>query len=310
MKEYFLISYYQNKLSEAERKLVEDWLQDKANKQLYEEIIRIWESSSKAAIYEQIKLPELKSIKGPGIKHQRRWIAYAAAAIIAIMFTVYNFIDFGQTPEYTLMAQATTESAELKLSDGTIVNLRPQSQLYYSEEFTKDGRHVKLMGEAFFEVTKDINRPFKIEAGAANVEVLGTSFLLKTIEQRSEITVNSGKVRFSQTDKPENSTTLVKGDAAITVNGKITKEAADLNKLAWKTGIFEFKDTPLVRALDLLNEFYEKPVILRTGPQIEGNITAFFDNEELEDILEVFCITCNLVIADQGDYYELKANDE
>ena len=66
----------------------------------------------------------------------------------------------------------------------------------------------------------------------------------------------------------------------------------------------------MVRALDLLNEFYEKPVILRTGPQIEGNITAFFDNEELEDILEVFCITCNLVIADQGDYYELKANDE
>ena len=53
-----------------------------------------------------------------------------------------------------------------------------------------------LAGEAFFEISPDVSKPFIIDAGKANVKVVGTSFnvITKNTESDVEVFVKTGKV--------------------------------------------------------------------------------------------------------------------
>lgn len=62
------------------------------------------------------------------------------------------------------------------LPDGSVVWLNSETKLTYSNQFTGDKRSVSLEGEAYFEVAKDAKKPFVVQAGEIDVEVLGTRF--------------------------------------------------------------------------------------------------------------------------------------
>lgn len=85
---------------------------------------------------------------------------------------------------------------EAKLPDGTRVLLGQNSSLVYEKTFDQDRREVYLNGEAFFEVKRDVTRPFVVHSGELVTEVLGTSFRIKQNEegQTTEVSVRTGKV--------------------------------------------------------------------------------------------------------------------
>ena len=58
---------------------------------------------------------------------------------------------------------------------------------------------VSLIGEAYFEVAKDKEKPFIVETAGMNVEALGTTFNVKAYREDSQIiaTLFSGSVRVS-----------------------------------------------------------------------------------------------------------------
>ncbi|MFR7879348.1 MAG: FecR family protein, partial [Butyricimonas paravirosa] len=68
----------------------------------------------------------------------------------------------------------------LKLSDGTNVYLNSASELKYPVRFDEKERRVYLSGEAYFEVTKDSNRPFYVITEEVQVRVYGTEFNVNT----------------------------------------------------------------------------------------------------------------------------------
>ena len=68
----------------------------------------------------------------------------------------------------------------LKLSDGTNVYLNSASELKYPVRFDEKERKVYLSGEAYFEVTKDLNRPFYVVMEEVQVRVYGTEFNVNT----------------------------------------------------------------------------------------------------------------------------------
>ena len=80
---------------------------------------------------------------------------------------------------------------QLRLSDGTVVYLNSDSRLKYPEVFTGNERKVYLEGEAYFEVAKDKEHPFKVTAQGVEVNVLGTHFNVNAYPERTDVVRNT-----------------------------------------------------------------------------------------------------------------------
>ena len=125
-----------------------------------------------------------------------------AAAITAIAVIGLGAILFNEKGLPSLDVKTVTYNAQEKkefnnskftnrvvLEDGTVIKLKPNSSIEYPEKFSDTDRRVTLKGEAFFDVTKDKNRPFIITTSELTVRVLGTSFNVMAYEGAKEISV-------------------------------------------------------------------------------------------------------------------------
>ena len=99
----------------------------------------------------------------------------------------------------TVIAGNNQKNIEVSLPDGSKVYINRNSDFSYRKNFGKQGRDVKLTGEAFFEISPDVSKPFIIDAGKAKVRVVGTSFNVITNNRESavEVFVKTGKVLLS-----------------------------------------------------------------------------------------------------------------
>ena len=93
----------------------------------------------------------------------------------------------------------------IRLEDGSGVVLNPGSYITFPKHFDKRKREVQLSGEAFFEVSRNPDRPFFVYAGKSVTKVLGTSFNIRAFEADDDITVlvKTGKVAVYYEDKTE-----------------------------------------------------------------------------------------------------------
>nr|WP_295921225.1 FecR family protein [uncultured Dyadobacter sp.] len=99
----------------------------------------------------------------------------------------------------------TAEAVTLTLEDGSTVALKPESELEYPEKFEPANRVVELKGEAFFEVTRDPDRPFRVMTRELVTQVLGTSFTVRSFEKdaNASVSVRTGRVSvYSKTEGP------------------------------------------------------------------------------------------------------------
>ena len=96
----------------------------------------------------------------------------------------------------TVVAGNDQKNILVSLPDGSKIYLNRNSEFSYRKNFGKHGRNVKLTGEAFFEISPDVSKPFIIDAGKAKVKVVGTSFNVITNNRESavEVFVKTGKV--------------------------------------------------------------------------------------------------------------------
>ncbi len=96
-----------------------------------------------------------------------------------------------------------TKSAII-LADGTKVLLNADSRLKFPQTFSGTSREVYLTGEAFFDVTKNANKPFIIHTDKMNIKVLGTEFNVKSYPKdlTSETTLIRGLIEVTLNDRP------------------------------------------------------------------------------------------------------------
>lgn len=151
---------------------------------------------------------------------------------------------------------------QVEFDDGTVAYLNSQTTLTYRGDFLED-RKISLDGEAYFEVKSlykaDKRQPFTIYTNNQKVEVLGTSFNVKTRDQQEEsVVLIEGKVQL-QPHKNKHQTVLRPGEkASISSSGKIKVEPTDTELYtAWKDGYFYYQDTLLKDILEDLKNYYE-----------------------------------------------------
>jgi len=211
-------------------------------------------------------------------------------------------------------ASGTEVSSPIALSDGSHIVLNSGSELNFPEKFGSHGREVYFWGEAFFEIASDPSRPFVIETGDARIKVLGTSFNVKAYPGTgiTEVVVNTGTVLLFYVDKNDNvlgQVILHKGDKGV--YNRITHKLAkmlndDLNFISWKTGMLVFNETSLDKVMDVVGKKYG--VTFRTNnPELYRlKLTATFDNESLDSVLEVLSLVHKLQFTHNGNDYLVK----
>lgn len=176
-----------------------------------------------------------------------------------------------------LMTISTPRGGEYQivLADGTKVWLNAATTLQYSADLRERGkRKVKLLvGEAYFEVSKDKEHPFIVETPLQEVEVLGTHFNINSYsdEGRTVTTLTEGSVKVSYLDnKAKESAVLKPGMQSVAGNGKIKVQQADLQtELAWKEGKIYFRDAPIQEVLRQVSRWYNIEVEYEGEPTKE-----------------------------------------
>jgi len=234
------------------------------------------------------------------------------AAVLLIGLTVFQLVKTGNRLE--TLASGNDLPTSVNLEDGSSVYLNTSSSIKYHQKFGDQSREVYFWGEAFFDVASDPTRPFIIETGETRVKVLGTSFNVKAYPEaeKVEVVVNSGKVLFYHVDQKEQilgQVTLQPGEKGIYF--RKTRQIARIlndepNYLSWKTGILVFNETSLDKVLDAIGQKYRVKIRMENKDLEKLKLTATFDNEPLDAVLEVLTLVHNLQIINNGKDYLVK----
>lgn len=199
------------------------------------------------------------------------------------------------------------KNLEVTLPDGSIVILNRETILNYRANFGKRDRNVSLSGEAFFEIEPDRDNPFIINAGKAEVKVVGTSFNVITSNPDSavEVFVKSGQVMLS--DNSGNKTLLLDTGYVGTIDSKISDKSLnnDPNYLAWNTGMLIYDGQTLDIVFRDLKRVYNLDIVADDPSILDEIWTAPINNQAQETIIRLICYSFNLGYKKDGNVYHL-----
>ncbi len=219
-----------------------------------------------------------------------------AAAIIFAIVGVY-FIQYLLSDQTVKTKQ---EMATLTLPDGSEVSVNAHSKIKYDKQFSDRERKVKLNGEAYFSVKRDTSRPFIVETSHVLVEVLGTAFNVEENPLKyTEVLVSEGTVRVTPKQHPDKAVILKKGETARFFDSTDeieTYKEVDENNIAWKTGTLKFRNKKLSYIIRKLNKTYQADITAASAEILDCRMTSTFDNQPLEEVLNVLAATLGLDI--------------
>lgn len=213
--ENILYRHLKCRTTEAEEGRLFAWLEaSEGNRRFYFEIAAIWSAhrtlssrklgdnceAMKHRLNARIDADEaMRSTVSKQRPAWRRWkFAAAAAAAVVVVATVwFAGLRMTDAERFKTYLNATGEVAALQLGDGTQVWVQAGTELQYDVE--KGGRRtVRLVGEAYFDVAHDAQRPFVVETRSLDIRVLGTAFNVRAPGggPLTEVVLERGSVRL------------------------------------------------------------------------------------------------------------------
>lgn len=218
----------------------------------------------------------------------------------ADLYTYQNKKD-----NYAEQINETGKPLRLQLADGSMVTLQDKSRLKYKSDYTNvTVREVYLLGDAFFEVTKDPYRPFIVHTNEVLTKVLGTSFRVQAPQGAKNIivSVKTGKVSvYTARDDAEADDTKegvillpnqqVKYERAEQLFDKELVEIPEVVNPAVKPADFNFDNTPIRTVFKALEDAYGVEILYNEELMEKCFITAPLGSEPLFEKLKIICQT-------------------
>jgi len=284
---------------------VKQWLADDANLVYYNQLKKIWDDSRQLALTSTVdgnrawQKFQQKIHPAPVRRTGFGWMRIAASAIIVVGLGLLAYWVFNdRAKEMTVVAQKAVLNDTLP--DGSVVTVNKGSSISYLSKFKGETRQVALKGEAFFNVTPNKKKPFVISVNDVQITVVGTSFNVKTINGNTDVVVETGVVKVTRAGK----TVVLKANEEVIVNAKdsaLTKEkVSDQLYKYYRTKEFVCDDTPLWKLVEVINEAYNSHIVIGTPALKDMRINTTFNNESLEQILNVISLTLNIKIIKEG----------
>ncbi len=232
-------------------------------------------------------------------------INYWNAAAVFLVALTLGWLVFKPAPEPVLLTFSSGNSMkQVDLPDGSKVFLNHHSSISYADGLKGSTRSVSLKGEAFFDVSRDADRPFVVAAGDVDIKVLGTSFNVKAYGAYPlRVDVKEGKVQVAKLTRK---VVLAKGQSArIGEDDELTTISYDENEMAYHTGIYDFRANTLGEVVDALNRGFHADISLSGKELTACHYTARFEGQSLDAILHIIAESLNLNIRKTAGGYIL-----
>lgn len=345
-----------NGISETEELELDFWRsKSEFNDLLYEEIMNDarfkaliingkWENSNRQWQYILSKIEKPVNRSYTISKSKIRYLSAAAAAVIILLSVALTYfysgfnkfkneqLSVGYTSVYSPRGQRTS----VILPDSTKVWLNSESSLRYPTDYNRQKREVITEGEAFFEVTKNPDKPFYVLANEIKIKVYGTSFNVKAFpeEKTIETTLIEGKLSITPVKsnngkgeeiflKPNEKCIFVRESGKINrASGKeLSQEAVSKNTSSlpevtikkninteeesrWKDGKLLFEDETFGELAIRLERWYDVKVHFVDEKIRNYKFTGSFDKETINQAMEA------LKLSSQKSYeYEIVFRD-
>lgn len=243
-----------------------------------EAAFRLWldESPEHRAAFEAVSAAwDASGAASPPRRQPLRRVALAAAILLAVAVPGIVWV-LAPAP----VATAVGERRTLALADGSLVTLNTGTELV--AHFDDDERRVRLRrGEASFDVAKDVNRPFVVEAGSTRIEALGTSFDVRWLAGAIAVTLGEGRVRIvDDTGQRPVVAVLAPGERFVRDARRADPVLRDVDLTAaraWREGKLVFDDTALAAAVAEVNRYSERPIQLADADVHDLRVSGSFD---------------------------------
>ena len=227
-------------------------------------------------------------------------VALAASLIFVLGFVFYSSYQQKSPGENTVTLVRTNPQNSfkqiIKLPDGSLVTLNPNSRIELDKNFNKQFRIVKLVGEAFFEVAKNPKKPFIVNAGNISTTAVGTSFMVRYYQHESRVKVSllTGKVKVERINVPINNRNIVYLTPGLEVIIDKESSANILEKKTfksdhikeWKLDFLSFKDAEFKEIISTLEDWFGVKIKVLNAPEITKHFTGDFKNQSLSNVLE------------------------
>lgn len=299
--------------SPEEEQAVNEWMNENAtNKEYYNQFKKILDRSKELAAdstldvnkaWERFQKRVAVQNETPKVLKRGRfsWMRVAASIILIAGLGIAAYFMINNNGPKEMVAQTGENVLIDTLPDGSVITLNKRSTITYPSKFKGNTRAIALKGEAFFNVAPDKKKPFIISVNDVQVTVVGTSFNIKSENGNTEVVVETGIVRVNRSGK---TVELIAGEKIImSANDSNAAKEKVSDKLYnyYRSKEFVCDDTPLWKLVQVVNEAYNAKIIIGRKELNDKTLTTTFNNESLEQVLEVIRLTFDITVIKKED---------
>lgn len=195
---------------------------------------------------------------------RRRLLMAASLAALAVLGGGLSLVGL-QPPSAAEFATRRGEILKVALADDSTVDLNTDTKL--AVEIGRTNRRIRIQqGEAWFQVAKDPQRPFQVEAGDARVQAVGTAFSVRRFETGLQVLVTEGVVEVWNNRDATGRQRLSAGQegfiAYAETTVRIATAPATTNRLAWRDGNIALAGETLRTAVEEFNRYNERSLVI------------------------------------------------
>ena len=235
------------------------------------------------------------------------WPQIAVACIIIVLGLVnYRMNDKQKqlsTQNFTVLAEK-GQRAFITLPDSTKVWLNSDTKISYPADYGLKERNVTLVGEAYFEVAKNPDKRFIVEAKGMQVEALGTSFNVNAYQNDNKIIASlfSGSVRVSY----DRHVAILKPHESVKVHllnrsfSRYKDESMQNIALCRKNEI-TFDGESLEEITHIMSRLYNTTICIEDESLKKVCYIGTIRNNNLENFIDIINLTTPVVYENKGD---------
>lgn len=261
------------------------------------------------------------------VYYKRPVFLYAALCCFVLLISSFFIINYDSpdNEERIEIVAGKGVRKEIKLPDGTVVQLNSDSRISYDMDMQRNAtRDINLTGEAFFKVAHDKSKPFIVKTDKVSIKVLGTEFNLKDYpgDAESETTLMKGSVELTINGRTDQKFVL-KPSEKLALRRKVEKHSSQrsnsvlvieniapvkvgnqeyIEEISWTENKFVFENESFEELLPKLERWYNVQIKLE-DPKIQSyKFTGVFINENIIQALEAMQLI-------KSFNYKLEANE-